>query len=185
MKRLAAVLDTEGGVRFLWWLIGATLIVGFFVYLAVGANGPKDPKVAAREGVGGFDTIGFSIEHGAVNDVWCALLAGNDKQRQTGMMGRTDLGGLDAMLFAFPAPVDNRLVYFYNRRVPIALSVAWFDPGGKYLSATDMESCADIPDCPRFTTTSKFKFAIEVPKGGLGRLGIGPGAVLDVGKSGC
>ena len=107
----------------------------------------------AREGVGGFDTVGFSIEHGAVTDEWCALLAGNDKQRQTGMMGRTDLGGLDAMVFAFPSPVDFRRIYFYNRRVPIALSVAWFDPDGEYLSATDMEPCADVPDCPRFTTT--------------------------------
>jgi uncharacterized membrane protein (UPF0127 family) len=185
VKRIAAALDTEGGVRFLWWLIGGMLVVGFFVFLAVGANHPKDPRVAARQGVDGFDTVGFSIEHGAVTDAWCALLAGNDKQRQTGMMGRTDLGGLDAMVFAFPSPVDFRRVYFYNRRVPIALSVAWFDAAGKYLSATDMESCADIPDCPRFTTTGPFKFAIEVPKGGLGRLGVGPGSVLKIGRSGC
>jgi uncharacterized membrane protein (UPF0127 family) len=185
MNRVADALDSERGVRFLWWLIGGSLVVGFFVFLAVGANGPQDPALSARTGFDGFDTVSFSVEHGAVTDDWCAWLAGNDAQRSTGMMGHTDLGGLDAMVFAFPQPVDQRLVYFYNRKVPIALSVAWFDEGGSFLSTTDMESCGDVPNCPRFTTTNRFKFAIEVPKGGLGRLGVGPGSVLKLGASGC
>jgi uncharacterized membrane protein (UPF0127 family) len=185
VKRLAVALDTEGGVRMLWWLIGGSLIVGFIVFVAVGANGPKDPKLEPRGDTGGFGTITFTVEHGAVTDEFCALLAGNDKQRETGMMGRHDLGGYDAMVFAFPRPVDNQHVYFYNRRVPIALSVAWFDPEGRFLSSTDMESCGDVPDCPLFKTTAPFKFAVEVPKGGLGRLGIGHGAIFSAKNSGC
>jgi uncharacterized membrane protein (UPF0127 family) len=182
---MATALDTEGGVRFLWWLIGGSLVVAFFVFLAVGANGPKDPTVSARQGVAGFGTVAMSVEHGAVTDDFCALLASTEAQREQGMMGRHDLGGLDAMAFTFPALVDNRQVYFYNRKVPIALSVAWFDEGGKFQSSADMDPCGDIPTCPRVTSIGKFKYAIEVPKGGLGRLGIGANAKLSLGKSGC
>ena len=101
------------------------------------------------------------------------------------MMGRHDLGGLDAMVFAFPGPVDNKQVAFHNRKVPIALSVAWFDEGGTFLTTANMEPCGDIPTCPRVISTARFKYAIEVPKGGLGRLGVGPNAKLTLGKSGC
>lgn len=185
MKRLAAALDTEGGVRFLWWLIGASVVVAFFVFLAVGANGPHDPVVAAREGVPGFGTVRFSVEHGAVTDDFCALLAATDAQRETGMMGRHDLGGLDAMVFAFPQAVDNKQVAFYNRKVPIALSVAWFDTDGKFQTSADMDPCGDTPTCPHVTSTGRYKYAIEVPKGGLGRLGVGANSRLRLGSSGC
>ncbi len=185
MRRLATSLDTEGGVRFLWWLIGGSIIVGFIVFVAVGANGPKDPALAPRQGVPGFGTIAFSIEHGAVTDDFCALLAADDTQRQTGMMGRRDFGGYDAMVFAFPTAIDPKQVYFYNRRVPIALSVAWFDGQGQFVSTNDLEPCADIDTCPTIRATKPFKFALEVAKGGFGRLGVGPGSALRVGNSGC
>ena len=185
MSRIADALDTEGGVRFLWWLIGASLVVGFFVFLAVGANGPKDPSVTPRQSVSGFGTVAFAIEHGSATDSWCALLAATQQQQETGMMGRHDLGGLDAMVFSFAQPVDNKRIYFYNRRVPIALSVAWFDAGGSFLSTADMDPCADVPDCPRVTATAPYKFAVEVPKGGLPRLGIGAGSRILLGKSDC
>ena len=185
MKRVAAFLDTEGGVRFLWWLIGGMLVVAFFVFLAVGANGPDDPSLSLREGVADFGSIAFSVEHGTVTDDFCALLAGTDTQRQTGMMGRQDLGGFDAMVFAYPREVEPSQVAFDGRKVPIALSAAWFNEGGEFVSMADMESCADIPTCPTVRASARWKFAVEVPKGGLGRLGIGPGAVLKLGASGC
>ncbi len=185
MTRLATALDTEGGVRFLWWLIGGSLLVAFFVFLAVGANGPDDPSVAARQGVAGFDTVAISIQHGSVTDDFCALLAATDSQRQQGMMGRHDLGGLDAMVFAFPAAIDPRQAVFHNRKVPIALSVAWFDADGKFLSSADMDPCGDLPTCPRVNASGRFKYALEVPKGGLGRLGVGPNANLTLGTAGC
>ncbi len=185
MKRLVAALDTEGGVRLLWWLIAGMIAVGLLAFLAVGANRPKDPHLTPREAVAGFGTIGFSVEHGAVTDDFCALLAGTDAQRQTGMMGRHDLGGYDAMVFAWPRAVNHDQVYFYNRKVPIALSVAWFDTGGRFISTADMEPCGDVPKCPTFKSTADYKFAVEVPRGGLGRLGVGPGSSMKVKNSGC
>jgi len=169
----------------LWWLIGGMLVVGFAVFLLVGANGPKNPELEARQKVEGFGTITFSIDHGSVTDTFCALLAGNEAQRQTGMMGRTDLGGYDAMVFAWPRAVNKDRVFFYNRKVPIDLSIAWFGESGKFVSSADMPSCGDVPDCPTFKASGDYKFAVEVPKGGLGRLGIGRGAVFSAKNAGC
>lgn len=185
MNRIATALDTEGGVRLLWWLIGLSVAIGFAVFLLVGANGPKNPSLAQREHVEGFGTLSFTIQHGAATDDFCALLAGNDQQRETGMMGRHDLGGYDAMVFAWPRAVSKDQVYFYNRKVPIALSVAWFDDAGKYIGSADMDPCADIPGCPTFKSSADYKYAIEVPKGDLGRLGVGRGAVFAPRSSGC
>ena len=184
MKRFIDALDTEGGVRFLWWLIGASLLIGFVVFLLVGANGPDDPSLEAREAVAGFGTVGFSIEHGAVTDDFCALLASTDASRQTGMMGRRDLSGYDAMVFAYPVSIEPSQVFFHNRNVPIDLSIAWFDDDGKFVSQNDMSSCPDREGCPQFRAAGRWKFAIEVPRGGLGRLGVDRGSVLTL-KSAC
>jgi uncharacterized membrane protein (UPF0127 family) len=186
VRRFAAFLDTEGGVRFLWWLIGGMLVVAFFVFLAVGANGPDDPSLSVREGVADFGSIAFGVEHGAITDDFCALLAATDAQRQTGMMGRKDLSGFDAMVFAYPRELEPSQLAFDTRKVPIPLSVAWFNEGGAFVSTTDMELCPDtFSSCPTFRAAGRWKFALEVPKGGLGRLGIGPGSVLKLGASGC
>jgi uncharacterized membrane protein (UPF0127 family) len=183
VKRLATALDTDGGVRFLWWVIGASLVVGFFVWLAVGANGPDDPSLTPRASFGDFSTVSFTVEHGAVTDEFCALLAATDAQRQSGMMGHNDFGGYDGMIFAYPTVIEPARVFFHNRRVPIALTVAWFDAAGKFVASSDMEPCPDREGCPTFRATGPWQYALEVPKAGLGRLGVGPGAVLKVGSA--
>lgn len=183
MNRLLAAFDTDGGVRLLWWLIGGLLVVAFFSWLALGANNPPDPTIEARDPVPGFGTVGFTVEHGAVTDEFCALFASTDAQRQSGMTGRSDFGGFDAMLFAWPAPVAPAQVSFHNRRVPIALTVAFFDREGDYISLANLEPCEDREGCPAVRALRDFQFALEVPKGGLGRLGVGPGAKLQVGAA--
>ena len=183
MKRLETALDTDAGVRFLWWMIGATAVIGFFMWLAVGANSPDDPELAPRDRIAEFGTVSFKVEHGAATDEFCALLAATDSQRQTGMMGRTEFGGYDGMVFALPRPVEPAQFFFHNRRVPIALTVAWFAPDGKYVSSADMEPCEDREGCPIFRATGRWQYALEVPKGGLGRFGIGPEATMKVGAA--
>ena len=184
MKRVAAALDTEGSIRFLWWLIGASVIIGFFMWLAVGANGPDDPKLTERQKFGDFGTVAFTVEHGAVSDDFCALLAATDAQRQTGMMGRNDFGGYDGMVFAFPKPLEPSQVYFYNRRVPIALTVAWFDSQGRWVGSKDLEPCPDMDGCPSIAPPAPFRYAVEVKRGGLDRLGLGPGSQISF-SEGC
>ena len=47
----------------------------------------------------------------------------------------------------------------------------------------DMEPCLDQVDCPNHYAARPYRYALEVPKGGLGDLGIGAGAHLSVGGS--
>jgi uncharacterized protein len=61
---------------------------------------------------------------------------------------------------------------------PLPLSIAFFDAGGQFVSATDMEPCPGQAGCPTYPAARPYRVAIEVPKGALPGLGIGPGARL-------
>ena len=93
-------------------------------------------------------------------------------------MGRRDLAGYDAMVFRFDTDVTTQ---FYNKDVPIPLTVAWFDAAGVYVGAADMAVCTD--PCPLVGPAVPYRLGFEVPKGGLRTLGVGPGSVLVVGGS--
>ncbi|HEX2062946.1 MAG TPA: DUF192 domain-containing protein, partial [Acidimicrobiales bacterium] len=111
----------------------------------------------------------------------CALLAESREQLARGLMGRRDLAGYDGMVFRFAGEHEGA---FYMRNVPIPLSIAWFDAEGRFVSAADMAPCEDREGCPRYFAAAPYRYAIEVPAGGLDRLGIGPGSVLELG-GGC
>lgn len=169
--------------RFLRW--GGALVVlgGVALFVTLGANRPADPYLAprpVRTPVTGFGEIGFRVaERGSARR--CALLADTEEQQERGLMNRTDLSGYDAMLFRFPA---DTTVSFYMKDTPLPLSIAWFDAAGAFVSSTDMEPCLDNRQCPTYGATRPYRFALEVPKGALGGLGIGPGSHLVVG-GGC
>ncbi|MGH9282968.1 MAG: DUF192 domain-containing protein, partial [Acidimicrobiales bacterium] len=110
---------------------------------------------------------------------YCALLAADDTQRAKGLMGRRDLAGFDGMLFRFDQDHNGT---FFMRDVPVALSIAWFDGSGAFVSATDMEPCPDdAAECPQYSAARPYRWAIETLKGGLDPLDIGPGSTIDVG----
>jgi uncharacterized membrane protein (UPF0127 family) len=93
-------------------------------------------------------------------------------------MGRKDLGGYDGMIFVFQEDTTGS---FYMLNTPLPLSIAWFDSSGQFVSATDMEPCLTGPDCPLYSAVRPYRFALEVPKGGLAGLGIGPGSTIEIG----
>jgi uncharacterized membrane protein (UPF0127 family) len=145
----------------------------------IGANRPADPTLLT------FGEISFRIQGGpggAAAAERCALLADTPEQHQRGLMGRTDLGGKDGMLFRFDADTSTS---FYMKDTLIPLSIAWFDHEGLFVSAADMEPCPDDLGCPMYSAAAPYRYALEVPKGGLPPLGIGPGARLVVGGGGC
>ena len=72
---------------------------------------------------------------------------------------------------------------FYMRNTPMPLSIAWFDASGRFISATDMAPCADRPDCPTYAAARAYRYALEVQRGGLSSLGIGPGSTITVGAA--
>lgn len=105
----------------------------------------------------------------------CSLVAATAAQKARGLMTRRDLGGYASMVFPYDADVDAR---FYNRNVPMALTVAFFDSQGRWLGSDDLDPCPDMDGCPTIGSPSPFRYAVEVEKGGLDELGLGPGSQI-------
>lgn len=101
---------------------------------------------------------------------WCVWLADTPERRQRGLMEVTDLGaGMDGMLFAFDEPSTGG---FWMRNTPTPLSIAYLDGDGALVSTADMTPCDDRDDCPSYGAAGPYTWAIEVPRGGLARLGV-------------
>ncbi len=130
-----------------------------------------DPAVVPE----GFERVAATVTEadGTVCDV-CLWLADDDDRRARGLMFVTDLGDADGMAFRYDAP---RTGNFWMKNTLLPLSIAFFDAGGTYMDAFDMEPCTADP-CPTYRTPSEFLIAIETVQGGLPELGIGPGSVL-------
>ena len=173
----------------LGWAVAALFVIGVVAMVATGANEPADPylespTVGPRFGTVAFRIVGGERQQGRAaptSTERCALLAESREQLARGLMGRRHLGGYDGMVFRFAADHEGA---FYMRNVPVPLSIAWFDAEGRFVSSADMAPCEDREGCPRYFATAPYRYAIEVPGGGLGRLGIGPGSVLELG-GGC
>jgi uncharacterized membrane protein (UPF0127 family) len=175
-------------VRILRWAIAGLLVIGGLAFLAVGANGPKDPTLKAADGAvnlkrtpfGNFGEVAFRIEGGTAQATAarCALLAETAAQQELGLMNRTDVGGYDGMLFRFPT---DTTVAFYMKDTPLPLSIAFFDGSGQFVSTADMAPCIHQATCPTYGAARPYRWALEVPQGALPRLGIAPGTRLVAG----
>lgn len=159
------------------WLL---LIVAAGSLFAVGGSQPKDPYLFARQPLPGFGQGTLKVLSVASGSTLspaehCSLLARTPAQQARGLMTRRDLAGFAAMVFAYAQDVD---VLFYNRNVPMALTVAWFDRDGRWLGSRDLEPCPDMEGCPTIAAPADFRYAVEVEKGGLSRLGLGPGSQI-------
>lgn len=178
---LTDALATATGRRLLRWAVVALLAAGLGAWVANGANGPEDPYLAAGSRVAGFGEVAFRVRpaagSGATSRQYCALLADTDAQRARGLMGRRDLAGYDAMVFRYS---EDSTGTFWMQDVPIPLTVAWFDSSGRFISSADMSPCPD-GRCRSYAPARPYRLALEVPAGGLARLGIGPGSAVDVG----
>jgi len=190
--------DERREQRYLAWAIVVVFVLGLLSFLAKGANGPADPylkpatptavpstvavpsavSTPTRAPVPGYGQIAF---HVGSRPKQCAILASTPQQQARGLMQRTDLAGYSGMLFVFPTDTAET---FYMRNTPLPLSIAWFDSAGKWVSQTDMAPCPDRANCPTYGAASPYRYALEVPQGGLSGLGIGPGTAISVG-GGC
>jgi uncharacterized protein len=139
--------------------------------------------VGARNGLDGYSAVSFTVTPaGDTGKKFCGLLAASPSQQATGLMNRSDLGGYDGMLFPFG---NDTTASFYMANVPVALSVAWFDKDGKFVSSADMDPCkTTAANCPLYSASSPYRLAIETLKGGLGSLGITSGSTISVGSAG-
>jgi uncharacterized membrane protein (UPF0127 family) len=150
-----------------------------------GASRPADPYVDANERVTipGFKEITFRVTSptGTVAD-WCAMLAETEKQRQQGLMNQDNLRGYDGMVFLFQEASTGG---FWMKHTRIPLAVAYFDGAGTFVNAQGMEPCPEGSDCPSYPAKAPYTSALEVPRGGLGALGIGPGSSISFPSTPC
>jgi len=115
---------------------------------------------------------------GATCDV-CLWLAETAVEQSRGLMGVTDLGGADGMVFHYLSPVTSQ---FWMRDTPMPLSIAFFAADGSFVSSTDMEPCLTGPDadCARYAPGGPYVNAVEVAQGGLDALLMVEGSRLDL-----
>jgi len=155
-------------------------VVAVASLFAIGGSQPKDPSLFVRSrlaefGEGTLKVLTVAAGSNLSPAEHCSLLAATAEQQAKGLMTRRDLAGYASMVFRYTQDVDS---LFYNRNVPMALSVAWFDRNGRWLGSQDLEPCPDIEDCPTIAAPAPFRYAVEVEKGGLARLGLGPGSQI-------
>lgn len=144
---------------------------------APSATDPIEPAGVAPEG---FSTVAAIVTDATGEQCeLCLWLADTPDERGRGLMGVTDLGGADGMVFRFDGPSSGA---FYMFQTPTPLSIAWFAPDGAYVGEADMDPCLDTPagECARYSPGEEYDLAVEVFAGGLPSLGIGPGAHIEL-----
>jgi len=133
----------------------------------------------------GFGTVAGRVTaaDGSTCDV-CLWAASTPAEEARGLMGVTDLGGADGMVFRFASPVTTQ---FWMRDTVMPLSIAFYAPDGTFVSATDMEPCLTGPAdaCARYAAAAPYVNAIEVPKGGLEALLMTEGSRLELSEITC
>lgn len=131
------------------------------------------PAAAALEALASFPTVLVRFLPAGLE--WCLLLADNAARRTQGLMGVRELHGYAGMLFRFDGEVGGP---FWMRKTPRPLSIAWFDRSGSFVSSADMAPCGDRPSCPTYPAARRYRWALEVPQGGLDAIGARPGSRL-------
>jgi len=110
----------------------------------------------------------------------CMLEATTPAEHQRGLMTVTDPGlhGHDGMIFVYRQDAYDT---YWMRNTPMPLSIAFVDVGGRIVSTADMSPCGDRTDCPVYPAAGPYRYAVEVPKGRLARLGLTGHARIHVG----
>lgn len=139
------------------------LFLGVLFALLLAACGSDEPV-----GLDGFDTAAIQID----DQQLAVAIADTPALRSQGLMGVTDLGGLDGMLFVFDKSIDGG---FWMKDTLISLDIAFFDTDGLFVDTFTMRPCTGNP-CPVYRPSGAYRHAVEVPAGDL-RL-VGEGSVL-------
>ncbi len=159
------------------------LTVGLTVDVRAPAGSTADVRAPAGSPTMGSATLSvapaFAMGSPGRSRVACVLEASTTAQQNYGLMYRSTLAPYAGMAFVFDRPSDAQ---FYMRHTLLPLSIAWFDTQGRFEAETVMAPCPDqVQLCPTYGPGRLYSLALEVPAGGLGPLGVGPGAVAHIG----
>jgi uncharacterized membrane protein (UPF0127 family) len=154
-------------------------MVGFLValaLLAVGCASESTQSTTAPPSTVPGQLAGFSLDVVDVDDrPWLVAIADTGALRAQGLMGVSDLGSLDGMLFVF---TDDSTASFHMKDTLIPLDIAFFDVDGLLVSMVEMVPCVEAP-CASYAANGPYRYALEAPAGALRDLPAG--AVLDPG----
>ncbi len=110
------------------------------------------------------DILGFEIETVTVGgQTLVVAVADEGELRQRGLMGVTDFGDVDGMLFEFELPT---LGGFWMKDTLVPLDIAFFDEEGNLVQIMTMTPCV-TEDCPSYTPGGAYRWALERPAGTL------------------
>jgi len=101
-------------------------------------------------------------------------LAITEPERDHGLMGRTDLGPDQGMLFVFAAPTPMN---FWMRNTPLPLDIGYFSPDGELKEIYPMYPYDETTVGSR---DRHLLFALEMRQGWYAANGVRPGARLDL-----
>ena len=145
-------------------LIRASILLVVVVLLA--GCGSDEPA-----GLEGFETSTVTIDGRELS----VAVAETPDQRSQGLMGVTDLGGLDGMLFVFQADSDGG---FWMKNTLIPLDIVFFTAGGGFVNSLTMTPCTQDP-CQTYRPGGTYRYALEAPAGNL--TFVTPTALLELG----
>lgn len=121
------------------------------------------------------DVVGFPVESIRLGDrSLLVAVADTPDLRPRGLMGVSDLGDLDGMVFVFEEEVAAA---FTMRNTLIDLDIAFFDDDGVFVDRLEMIPCQAEP-CPLYAADSKFRYALEMPAGTMGDVAEGERLII-------
>jgi len=141
------------------------LVLAISVSLLLSSCGSEE-----QVGLDGFDVTTIAIDEQQMT----VAVADTEALRSQGLMGVTDLGGVDGMLFVSEETTDGG---FWMKNTLIPLDIAFFDTGGAYVDVLTMEPCTSEP-CPVYHPSDSYQYAVESPAGALDF--VGEGSVLEL-----
>ena len=104
-----------------------------------------------------------------------AEVADERAERQTGLMGRTELAPDAGMLFVFGRERD---LSFWMRNTLIPLSIAYISADGRIVDIQDMEPLDDEP--PSYASAEPARYALEVNQGFFAERGVEVGDRVEI-----
>ena len=135
----------------------APFFLALFFFVLAGCSGGET-----------FEKQEFVIESGGGRVTIIAEIAGTPTQREQGLMYRKELKDGYGMLFVFDR---DEILSFWMKNTLVPLSIAFIAYDGRIVEIRDMQP----GDLNSVRSSRSVRYALEVPQGWFGRVGVKAG----------